>query len=180
MHRRTAITTAVATLVAACTATRPAGPGAAAQAGNDVDITTDGLYRYIRSNGIPDHATGQFPNRGNPHAISAQDHMYRVPLSPDEAARPTPLGLSPFGVALNGIPFDPGAAEFWRSDRASGWQYEALSGAVNLGLDAANAHVQPNGAYHYHGLPTPLLSAQVPQAHARSRRTIRTAHMPTI
>ncbi len=170
VRRRTAITSAVATLVAACATARPAGPGAAAQqavpAGNDVDITTDGLYRYIRSNGIPDHATGRFPNRGNPHPISPQNHIYRVPLNPQEASRPSPVGLSPFGVALNGVPFDPGAAEFWRNDPNSGWQYEALSGAVNLGLDAANAHVQPSGAYHYHGLPTPLLSGQSPQAHS--------------
>ena len=45
----------------------------------------------------------------------------------------------------------------WRRDRRSGWQYEALSGAIDLGLDANNAHVQPGGAYHYHGLPTGLL-----------------------
>ena len=36
-------------------------------------------------------------------------------------------------------------------------QYEALSGAVPLGIDANNAHVQPTGAYHYHGVPTGLL-----------------------
>ena len=63
-----------------------------------------------------------------------------------------------FGVALNGVPFDPGAAEYWNRDRNSGWQYEALSGKIDLGLDASNAHVQPNGAYHYHGVPVALLA----------------------
>src|SRR5262249_47958607 len=33
---------------------------------------------------------------------------------------------------------------------------EALSGARPLGIDQNNAHVQPNGAYHYHGVPTGL------------------------
>ena len=42
-------------------------------------------------------------------------------------------------------------------DREADWNYEAMSGAVLLGLDENNAHVQPNGSYHYHGLPTGLL-----------------------
>ena len=175
--RRTAITSALAAAVAACTASQSSRTPALAQqgvaTGNQVRITIEGAYRVIRSNGIPNHATGRFPNAGNPNAISAQDHVYRVPVNPQEAARPTPLGLSPFGVALNGIPFDPGAAEFWRNDRNSGWQYEALSGAVDLGLDAANAHVQPTGAYHYHGLPAPLLAGQSAQAHSHVGRLCR-------
>jgi len=65
--------------------------------------------------------------------------------------------MNPFGVAINGVAFDPGAAEWWNNDPASGWQYEALSGKINLGMDQNNAHVQPNGAYHYHGLPTGLI-----------------------
>jgi len=58
-------------------------------------------------------------------------------------------------VALNGIPFEPGTAEFWHGQRE--WNYEAKSGFINLGLDQNNAHVQPTGAYHYHGLPTGLI-----------------------
>ncbi len=62
-----------------------------------------------------------------------------------------------FGVALNGVPFDPGTARFWKDDPRSGWDYDALSGRINLGFDGSNAHVQPNGAYHYHGIPNGLL-----------------------
>ncbi len=122
-------------------------------ASNRVSITDDGRYRYISSNGIPEHSTGQFPNRGNPNRISEQRHQYRVPFSPKQASRATPLGMNVFGVAINGVPLDPGAAEFWNNDWDSGWQYEAMSGRIPLGLDHNNAHVQPNGAYHYHGLP---------------------------
>src|ERR1051326_1683336 len=32
-----------------------------------------------------------------------------------------------------------------------------MGGLMNLGMDKNNAHVQPNGAYHYHGVPTGLL-----------------------
>jgi hypothetical protein len=65
--------------------------------------------------------------------------------------------MQPFGVAVNGVVFDPFAAEWWRGDQSSGWQYEPQSGAIDLGLDEHNAHVQPNGAYHYHGIPHGLL-----------------------
>ncbi|MGB0734091.1 MAG: YHYH protein, partial [Pontibacterium sp.] len=123
----------------------------------EAHISTDGAYRVIRSDGLPDHSTGRFPNRNNPNKIQQQNKTYRVPLNPEYRSQTTPLGMWPFGIALNGVVFDPAAAEFWRNDRHSGWQYEALGGAVNLGLDKNNAHVQPTGAYHYHGTPTGLL-----------------------
>jgi YHYH protein len=78
-----------------------------------------------------------------------------MPLNPKEQSNIEPLGMNPFGVAINGIPFDPGAAEWWHGNRNSGWQYEAM--AIGLGMDRNNAHVQPNGSYHYHGIPTGLL-----------------------
>lgn len=123
----------------------------------EVHITIEGHKRVIVANGLPDHATGRFPNRSNPNSIRAQRYRFEVPLSPVAAAQPRPLGRQPFGVALNGVPFDPGTAETWKGDRRSGWSYEALGGAFSLGLDSNHAHVQPTGAYHYHGLPTDLL-----------------------
>jgi hypothetical protein len=124
---------------------------------NHVDITVRGDYRYITANGIPNHRHGDFPNRGNPNTIRAQSYTFRVPAKPKLANEVTSLGMNPFGIAVNGVPFDPGAAEWWNNDPSSGWQYEALSGKINLGMDQNNAHVQPNGAYHYHGLPTGLI-----------------------
>ena len=124
---------------------------------NAVRIWEEGGSRYIRSNGIPDHPTGNFPNRGNPNTISSQSYTFRVPLKPEINQQPVSYGHDLFGVALNGIPFDPGTAEFWNSDPSSGWNYEALSGKINLGIDQNHAHVQPSGAYHYHGIPAGLL-----------------------
>ncbi|MCA9104427.1 MAG: YHYH protein [Planctomycetales bacterium] len=124
---------------------------------SEVNVKEERGKRIIESNGIPDHRPGQFPNRGNPNTITAQRHRFELPLEPEAARRVTPFELGLFGVALNGVPFDPGAAEFWNRDRRSGWQYEALGGGVNLGLDEHNAHVQPTGAYHYHGIPTGLV-----------------------
>jgi hypothetical protein len=126
-------------------------------AGAEVSVATEGSYRLITSDGLPDHEPGQFPNAHNPNTIAAQDYHFRVPLQPRMAAGLTKVeGRQLFGVALNGVPFDPGTAEAWNNDRSSGWNYDALSGAVDLGLDENNAHVQPNGAYHYHGIPQAL------------------------
>lgn len=120
-------------------------------------MTTDKRYRYIRSNGIPEHATGRFPNANNPNQIRPQTHRFRMPLHPKPAQRITPLRRMRFGVALNGVPFDPGTAEAWRDDPRSGWNYEAISDYLDLGLDDNNAHVQPSGSYQYHAIPTGLI-----------------------
>lgn len=128
-------------------------------------------YRYISANGLPEHEPGKFPNRGNPNTIAAQDYGYRVPVEPKVADEATPMDRMPFGVGLNGVPFDPGTAEFWTPngrrmhDRSSGWNYDALSGKINLGIDDHHAHVQPTGAYHYHGLPTGLIHNQIEKKH---------------
>jgi len=127
--------------------------------GNRVEILERGAHREVRANGIPSHPVGPFPNRANPNRITAQDHDFMIPSNPKSARHITPgrQAGGPFGIALNGVLFEPGTAEFWKGDRTSGWNYEALGGAVTLGLDANHAHVQPTGNYHYHGLPTLLM-----------------------
>lgn len=124
---------------------------------NQVQIAVEGAWRVLRSNGVPDHKTGAFPNRNNPHTIQAQNYVFRVPAKPEIASRITPLGLQRFGFAVNGVPFEPALAEWYLGQRESPWQYEALSGAIPLGIDASFADVHANGAYHYHGLPVELL-----------------------
>ena len=125
---------------------------------NEASWTVEGSWRLLKSNAVPVHNTGAFPNPGNPNRISVQSVSAKVPLAPKVAASPTPVKLP--GWALNGVPFDPGAGEFYQGDPSLGWQYEALSGAVPLGIDENHAHVQPTGIYHYHGLPTLFLEAQ--------------------
>jgi len=119
----------------------------------------------VRANGIPEHKVGRFPNRSNPHSIGEQRHNFKIPTNQNPYGKSIPLHNdtgrgppnTPFGIAVNGVLFDPGTAEFFMGNRQADWNYEALSGAVPLGVDENNAHVQPNGAYHYHGLPTGLL-----------------------
>lgn len=128
-----------------------------AEAAAHVRVDAQGGYRYIKADGIPDHATGQFPNRGNPNTIRTQTYELRVTLTPARQSQPSELRHRAFGVALNGVVFDPETAEYWRGDRRAGWNIEAMGGGMDLGLDSNNAHVQPNGAYHYHALPVALM-----------------------
>ncbi|MEO0586913.1 MAG: YHYH protein [Planctomycetota bacterium] len=133
-----------------------------------VDVRTDGDRITVIANGLPDHATGRFPNRQNPNSIRAQSYRFSIPLDPQPTQRPRVSQGYVFGVALNGVVFDPGTAERWTPDglrrggAPSGWTYEAFNekGEPTLGLDGSNAHVQPTGAYHYHGIPMGLLEAR--------------------
>lgn len=136
-------------------------------------FTRDGK-RIIEANGLPDHEPGQFPNRGNPNTIREQHYTFEMPLVPQAVDKPRPLTFCLFGVAINGVVFDPGTAEIWAPGRKvvsrpgpntrlfpgqeldRAWNYEGMGG-MELGIDGSHAHVQPNGAYHYHGLPTALI-----------------------
>jgi hypothetical protein len=72
--------------------------------------------------------------------------------------------------ALNSVKFDPGTAGTCPSamtatsqcNLAMGsdpWRVEALGQTTfNFGADTNNAHVQPTGEYHYHGMPEGLLT----------------------
>ena len=129
---------------------------------NESSERTDDNSRVLQSNGIPKHLVGAFPNRGNPHTIASQRYRFEIPANPKVADHITPTHKPvgqreapnrPFGIALNGVLLDPGTAEFWQGNREADWNYDALGGAVGLGLDENHAHVQPGGAYHYHGLP---------------------------
>jgi hypothetical protein len=129
-----------------------------AMAAQQMEIDERQGVRFVRADGLPNHATGAFPSRSNPNRIAAQSYYFRMPLKPAKTGRATyyrPDHL--FGVAINGVVFDPNTAEFWNDDRRSGWMIEALSGGRPLGIDKNNAHVQPDGSYHYHGVPTGLV-----------------------
>jgi len=160
---------------------RPRQMEAAELPAPEVSITIEGDHRVIRSNGLPAHETGAFPNQGNPNALRAQTHEYRVPLHPKVAAQPTPARPE-FGIGVNGVVFDSGTGEFWTASSprtfggGSEWNYEALGGGVPLGLDMNHAHVQPTGKYHYHGVPTGLLDELVSHDHEHNHEHSGDAH----
>lgn len=126
-------------------------------------------HYYLVASGLPDHATGQFPNANCPGSISprALDVMnpMRISKTPALAGKNTALGGWLFGVALNGVAMDP-TGPYWQGNPAIGWQFEVMDFArPYLGLDFNNAHTQPTGEYHYHGMPAGLiLNLQAQQA----------------
>ncbi len=133
---------------------------------SEIDVTEDDTFVKIEANGIPAHKVARFPNRGNPHEITEQGYDIEIPANPEPAPEITFLHSEPgqpaprpmqFGITLDGVIIQPDTAEFWMGDREKNWNYEALGGAVGLGLDTNYAHVQPTGMYHYHGIPTGLM-----------------------
>lgn len=131
--------------------------------------TTSGNNRLINANSIPNHLVGLFGQvQGalNPNAISVQNENYLLTLAPNTTATYTPLLSSTgpaysFGILLNGVELDPIAAEPFPHEGIMSanvnWEWNLEATNVNLGLDCNNAHVQPNGKYHYHGAPTSYL-----------------------
>jgi hypothetical protein len=135
----------------------------AALGASPVEISIEGAFRVVRSNGIPNHATGTFPNRHDPEPISEQRYVFRMPASPEKATTTTdlcPLGKRTyrFGIALNGVTFDP-SGPWYHGGNEYDWHFEATADVPRaaLGLDSNNAHTQAGGQYHYHGVPTGLV-----------------------
>jgi hypothetical protein len=124
------------------------------------EVTLSDTQREILANGIPSHYVGTFPNEGCPMAIHAVSAHYLIPLAPQENSTMSPLNGWLFGIATSGVPFDP-TGPFWSTTQGNIWQFEVLSAVARpfLGLDGNNAHVQPNGEYHYHGLPHALIAS---------------------
>lgn len=125
--------------------------------------------RKLTANGLPDHAVGTFPNADNPNTIAAQTISVAVPVTPTATSVVTPRvgAMDKPGIALNGIVFDPGTAGTCNNGgncqqggaTVGEWSLEALGQtAFKWGTDSSNAHVQPNGVYHYHGIPEGLLT----------------------
>ncbi|MEM8908518.1 MAG: YHYH protein, partial [Bacteroidota bacterium] len=125
--------------------------------GTNTQVSIQGNQRVIVTNAIPNHSTGQFPNAGNPNAISAQRSVYRIPLQAQFTGQANWARVP--GVALNGVKFEPETAEVVRCESGENYRVEAIQNLFDLGLDFNHAHVQPTGAYHYHGPPTGVIAA---------------------
>ena len=122
--------------------------------GTKVTVSISNGVRTIVSNAIPNHSTGNFPNSGNPNEISEQSKVWNFPVIGTYTG--VASNVREPGVALNGIKFEPGTAETVTCDSGEVYRVEGLQNEFMLGMDFNNAHVQPSGEYHYHGI-SPLL-----------------------
>lgn len=130
-----------------------------------------GGSRTLSGNAIPNHATtgGKFASR-----LSTQTIAKTFTLTPTVTASGTTLQIP--GYLLNSIKLEPGTAGKCTTAATSvrdGCDYAGNTGAVTMevlqdpsvtastwwdfGADTSNAHVQPNGEYHYHGMPNLLI-----------------------
>lgn len=120
--------------------------------------------RQLSANGLPDHDVGASPNGANPNTISAQSITFSGPVSPVLGSAATALGgpRGDIGFILNGVKIDAGTGGSCNDSgssctllgNAGAWSIEALGqSSFNFGVDVNNAHVQPTGLYHYHGMP---------------------------
>ena len=130
--------------------------------------SSDGNNRILSGNGIPNHEVGTFPNQNNPNTISEQNINEIFTLCPSIISG---IGTQVGGpgqviaYAINSVKFDPATAGRCNDEgecslaRGQGnWSIEALGhNTFDFGDDMNHAHVQPSGAYHYHGMPELLI-----------------------
>ena len=125
-------------------------PGHPFRSNVKVEVTDDQFI--VHSDGIPDHETGQFPNRDNPNTIRKQNYTFRIPRKPVRAEQVTKLPMGPIGVAVNGVPFyNPYTAE-------------GEDAAMNEVFDRCCGHPDPLGRYHYHIYPKCIKTPFKPDA----------------
>ncbi|PKI17154.1 hypothetical protein CXF71_05955 [Colwellia sp. 12G3] len=133
-------------------------------------ICTNG-ERLLSANGIPDHEVGEFPNAHNPNTITEQLVSANLTLSPLASTTATTLGgpSGATGYVLNGVKIDANTAGSCDDSgnncsligNTGNWHIEALGQtSFNFGTDDNNAHVQPGGTYHYHGMPEAFVTKQ--------------------
>ncbi|OYT92130.1 MAG: hypothetical protein CFE43_10395 [Burkholderiales bacterium PBB3] len=127
----------------------------------------NGTARVLAANGVPDHAVGTFPNSNNPNTITVQSVAASYTLAPTYSGTATTMGgaAGTTGYVLNGVKIDAGTAGTCPANASTSsscslignsgaWSIEALTQTVfKFGADINNAHVQPGGQYHYHGMP---------------------------
>lgn len=141
------------------------------QTTSSADWTCTGTTRDIIANGIPDHDVGTFPNPANPNTIAEQSVNESFTLTPIQSSSATmmggPRGIT--GLVLNGVKIDAGTGGSCDDsgencdlgDNSGNWNIEALSQTTfSFGTDTNNAHVQPDGTYHYHGMPEGFITMQ--------------------
>ena len=137
-------------------------------ASSEYSWSSNGTSRILNGNGIPNHEVGTFPNSNNPNGISAQNVSKSFTLCPSiiyESGLEVVGPAMAIAYALNSVKFDPATAgrcndagECSLARGEGNWNIEALGhDTFDFGDDMNHAHVQPNGAYHYHGMPELLI-----------------------
>jgi hypothetical protein len=133
-----------------------------------------GTSRVLSGNGIPNHdlTGGSFAT-----LVSAQSVAATYTLNPSATSTVTAINTpTAVGYAINSVKFDPKTAGTCTNTATgsplTGCNYAGGGGPWTMvavidpsvspfrftfGTDVSNGHTQPNGQYHYHGIPTNLV-----------------------
>ena len=138
----------------------------------------DEAERTLRANGVPNH-----PVTGGEFATAISEQALEIGFSLTPALTGEAAVIREPGYALNGVKFDPmtagtcpdDAGDDDDCDYAMGrdqWHMVATPGGTSpwrfsFGVDENDAHVQPNGQYHYHGDPVRLVEQLNPDFDTR-------------
>jgi hypothetical protein len=128
---------------------------------SSVQISVQGDYIVLQSNGVPDHKSPYFPTTDslyqayngtgtfvkNPNTITTQNLTFKIPLNPAVNAAHTATPLGPIGIAINGVPL---------YNQYAG-PNEPLTTEI-VSFDQYNGHPQQTGQYHYHVEPLYITS----------------------
>lgn len=137
--------------------------------GNLTISSSNGKCQF-QANGVPNHDFND-GQQGFPNNLSEQSYNYEITTSPVFAQSNTELAIGDDnGLMLNGVKIDLLAAACFGvgnektgcGNMAQPWRFDPMFAANGFRVDSHNAHVQPNGSYHYHGSPNALFAAENP------------------
>ncbi len=139
----------------------------------DFKLTVANTTCTFASNNIPNH---NFNDGNSDFATNTSEvaKSYSMPTTPTVTASVTELALGTTnaiflnGVVLDILPaacYDVGTEPLGTEKIGCGgdqianpWRYDPMSALNGFGTDTHNAHVQPDGSYHYHGNPVALFA----------------------
>ncbi len=128
---------------------------------DNVDISFDGDFVVLRSDGVPGHVSPYFdPSdsryaaydgdnpqfQQNPNTIAEQTLVLRIPRDPQAAADHEATPLGPIGIAVNGVAL---FNQYAGPD-------QPLTNEINS-FDQCSGHPEMRGQYHYHVVPDCLI-----------------------
>ena len=114
---------------------------------SEINISVQGNTRHIEANGLPHHATGNYPIASsddayqfdtNPHSLESQSFTLDLPANPTYQENPTCV-RGEVGISINGVVINNPVDAVGRDAVATEIQ------------DLCQGHPHTGGVYHYHG-----------------------------
>ena len=154
-------TTVEPTATSSEAATAPASADPFAAFSDNVEVTFEGDFVVLRSDGVPGHVSPYFdPSdsryavydgdnaqfQQNPNTIADQALVLRIPREPQAAAEHQATPLGPIGIAVNGVAL---FNQYAGPD-------QPLTNEINS-FDQCSGHPEMEGLYHYHLVPDCLI-----------------------